>query len=223
MDIRIDPIRAGITNSYLVRGDGTVLIDPGEPGKAGSILRKLSRLIDDPHEIGLLLATHGHYDHIGAAPELRESTGAQLAMHTGDAEWARTGDWVPVVPTTTWGRVMFRLLKRLTIRLQRGNPVETDLVFDDAGIPLADYGIPARIVPTPGHTPGSVSILFENGDAIVGDLAMSGPPLVLKPSLATIAVDPEQMRHSWLRLLELGAKTVYPAHGKPFPVEALRS
>jgi glyoxylase-like metal-dependent hydrolase (beta-lactamase superfamily II) len=185
------------------------------------VLRKLSRLLDDPDDIGLILATHGHYDHIGAAPVVRETIGADLAMHAADAEWARTGDWVPLVPTTTWGRMMFRLLSPMTRRLQRKNPVEPDLVFDDTGIALGDYGIPARIVPTPGHTPGSVSLLLESGDAIVGDLAMSGLPLVLKPSLATIAVDPEQMRRSWWHLVELGAETIHPAHGKPFPVDAL--
>jgi glyoxylase-like metal-dependent hydrolase (beta-lactamase superfamily II) len=110
----------------------------------------------------------------------------------------------------------------VTRRLQRANPVAADIIFDDAGISLEEFGIPARVIPTPGHTPGSISVLLENGDAIVGDLVMSGPPLVLKPSLAVVAYDPAQMRESWLHLLELGAKTVYPAHGKPFPVEALR-
>jgi glyoxylase-like metal-dependent hydrolase (beta-lactamase superfamily II) len=221
MDVQIDTIRTGITNSYVLRGEGTVLVDPGEPGKGPALLRRLARVLDDPSEIGLILATHGHYDHIGAAPPVREALNAKLAIHGGDAGWARAGGWVPLVPTTTWSRMMFLLLRAITIRLQRRNPVDADIVFDDAGLPLADYGIPGTVVPTPGHTPGSVSILLDGGDAVVGDLAMSGPPLVLEPSLAVIAVDPELMLQSWLHLVGLGAETIYPAHGKPFRARTL--
>jgi len=221
MDVKIDIIRTGFTNCYLVRGDGAILVDAGEPGRGPAVLRRLAAVLDAPSEIGLILATHGHYDHIGAAPVVRDASGAKIAIHREDAGWARTGGWVPLVPTTTWSRLLFPLLRPATARLQRKNPLAADVVFDDAGLALEEYGVPARIVPTPGHTPGSVSLLFDNGDAIVGDLTMSGPPLVLKPSLAVVAVDPEQMRQSWRHLVDLGARTVYPSHGKPFRVDAL--
>jgi glyoxylase-like metal-dependent hydrolase (beta-lactamase superfamily II) len=218
---RIDRIRVGITNSYLIRADGAILIDPGEPRRGRAVLRKLSRLIENPGEIGLLLATHGHYDHIGASDTLRRTTGAQLAIHREDAGWARSGGFVPLIPTTRWSRLMLAALGPLSIRAQRACPVDADLVFDDGGLPMQDYGIPAQIVPTPGHTPGSISVLLDSGEALVGDLAVNGPPMTFKPSLSIIAADPQQMRRSWHRLVELGARTVYPAHGKPFPVEAI--
>jgi glyoxylase-like metal-dependent hydrolase (beta-lactamase superfamily II) len=223
VSIRIDRIRTGITNSYLLRGDGAVLIDPGEPGRGTAVLRKLAAVIDDVGEIGLILATHGHYDHIGAAPALVEATGARLAMHRSDDDWARSGGFVTLIPTTRWGRFMFTLLSPMSKRIQRKNPVKADIVFDDAGIDLHGYGIDARIVATPGHTPGSVSVLLDGGDAIVGDLAINGPPLSLKPSLSAIAVDPDQMRESWQHLVELGATTAHPAHGKPFGVGAINA
>jgi glyoxylase-like metal-dependent hydrolase (beta-lactamase superfamily II) len=106
-------------------------------------------------------------------------------------------------------------------RLQRSSRLETDLILADAGLDLLEYGIAARVIATPGHTPGSVSVLLDTGEAIVGDLAMNGPPLVLKPSLGTLFVDQQQLRGSWRNLVELGAHTVYPAHGKPFAVEML--
>jgi glyoxylase-like metal-dependent hydrolase (beta-lactamase superfamily II) len=223
MDVRIDRIRVGLTNSYLIRADGAILVDPGEPRRGRSVLRKLSKLIDDPADIRLLFATHGHYDHIGAADELRRATGAQLAIHREDDSWARTGDSVLLLPTTRWARLMLAAFRPLAARAQRACPIDADLVFDDEGVPLQDYGIPARLVPTPGHTPGSVSILLEGGEAIVGDLAVNGPPMSFKPSLSIIAADPRQMRQSWRRLVDLGARTTYPAHGKPFPVEAIHA
>ena len=68
---------------------------------------------------------------------------------------------------------------------------------------------------------GSVSVLLETGDAFVGDLAMNMFPLRLSPGLPIVAEDMQQVRESWKRLMEAGAKTIYPAHGKSFPVEII--
>jgi glyoxylase-like metal-dependent hydrolase (beta-lactamase superfamily II) len=69
---------------------------------------------------------------------------------------------------------------------------------------------------------GSVSVLLETGDAFVGDLAMSDFPLRFSPGLPVLAEDMQQVRESWKVLLDAGAKTVYPAHGKPFSADIIR-
>jgi glyoxylase-like metal-dependent hydrolase (beta-lactamase superfamily II) len=97
MRLSICPIRSGIAYCFVLRGEGTILIDPGEPGKGRSLLRALNGIVDDPHDISLILATHGHWDHIGAVHELRRATGAGLAMHSADASWASTGDAPPLI------------------------------------------------------------------------------------------------------------------------------
>ena len=91
----------------------------------------------------------------------------------------------------------------------------------DEDISLLDYGIPGKVVYTPGHSWGSVSVLLKSGDAFVGDLAMNMPPMRLKPGLALFGDDIQVVKQSWRKLLDMGAKTVYPAHGKPFPIEKL--
>lgn len=123
---------------------------------------------------------------------------------------------------STWGRCLEKIVGPLVLPLVRtvARAVEPDLLIDDSGLSLEPYGVSGRDVHTPGHTPGSVSVLLETGDAFVGDLAMNGPPLCLRPKLGVFAEDPEQMRVSWKKLLDLGARTIHPAHGKPFPADA---
>jgi glyoxylase-like metal-dependent hydrolase (beta-lactamase superfamily II) len=101
-------------------------------------------------------------------------------------------------------------------------PAEVDVPLGDEGLSLSDYGIPGRVLYTPGHSSGSVSILLDSGEAFVGDLAMNTFPLRLSPGLPVLAEDPAAVIASWELLLEAGATEVYPAHGKPFPAEVMR-
>jgi glyoxylase-like metal-dependent hydrolase (beta-lactamase superfamily II) len=67
-----------------------------------------------------------------------------------------------------------------------------------------------------------VSILLETGDVFVGDLAMNKFPLRLSPGLPIFAEDWDKVKESWKMLLDQGAKTVYPAHGEPFPADIIQ-
>ena len=95
-------------------------------------------------------------------------------------------------------------------------------MLGDDGLSLDEYGIPGKVIHTPGHTMGSMSVLTENGDAFVGDLAGSARYMRLKPGMPIFAENESLIKPSWKKLLDSGAKMIYPAHGKPFPAEALR-
>ncbi len=60
---------------------------------------------------------------------------------------------------------------------------KVDIVLGDEGLSLKEYGIPGKILYTPGHTYGSVSVLLETGDAFIGCLAQNKAPFVLKPKV----------------------------------------
>ncbi|MFH1775148.1 MAG: MBL fold metallo-hydrolase [Chloroflexota bacterium] len=71
------------TNCYLVGAEATkagMIIDPG--GSAGEILDAVKYL---GLQIGLIVLTHGHIDHIGALEDVRKATGAEVAIHQDDA------------------------------------------------------------------------------------------------------------------------------------------
>ena len=84
-----------------------------------------------------------------------------------------------------------------------------------------EYGIDGNIIHTPGHTPGSVSVLLDSGDAFVGCLIHNKAPFVLRPGLPIYAQDILQLKDSLKMLIDRGAKTLYPGHGNPVPVQKI--
>ena len=74
---------------------------------------------------------------------------------------------------------------------------------------------------TPGHTEDSISVLLSDGSAIVGDVAMNFLNICHTRHSPIYIQDFEEMYGSWKKLIEHGAKTIYPAHGKPFSAEEL--
>jgi len=221
MSLSIHRIKLGVARCYVIRAEGTVLIDGGAPKKAKNFMKGIERLSIKPEDIQLIVITHGHWDHIGSAKEIKEITGAKIALHRNEKDWLEKS-LKPLPPAvTTWGH-LFAKIMAMFLPLVHVPAADVDVVLGDEELSLADYGIPGRIIPTPGHSMGSVSVLLETGDAFVGDLAMNGFPLLIGPGLPIFAEDLQQLKKSWRLLLERGATTVYPAHGKPFSADAIR-
>ena len=94
-------------------------------------------------------------------------------------------------------------------------------LLGDKGLSLKDYGIQGQVVFTPGHTFGSISVVLESGEAFVGCMAQNRPPFVFRPKLPIYAKDLELLKESWVKLINMGVTTIYPGHGKPFPVDKI--
>lgn len=225
MAVNIHSIHLGIDQCYILQGEGVILIDGGAPGKADVFRQTIDGLSIDPGEIQLIALTHGHWDHIASTRDIKELTGAKIAMHEQEKDWLEK----PLRPppagppgVTTWGRILIWMVG-VYVRSVDIPATDVDIVLDDEGLALAEYGIPGKVIHTPGHSSGSVSVLLETGEAFVGDLAMSQPPLRFSPGLPIFAEDMEKAKQSCRLLLDLGAKTIYPAHGKPFAADILRT
>ncbi len=221
MSTRINTIRLGITNAYLLGDRGTVLVDPGGSAGIRTAPPGVVDLLGKPPKLDLMVVTHGHFDHFGASVRLREATGAPLAIHRADSTWLIEGKVIWPRGVTRWGKFIRDLIAPLMLPWIHVPQIVPDLLIGDDGLDLRPYGIEGRVVHTPGHSPGSVSVVLTSGDAFVGDLAMNGAPLCLRPSFGIFADQPELVPASWRRLLELGVRTIYPAHGRPFPASAL--
>jgi glyoxylase-like metal-dependent hydrolase (beta-lactamase superfamily II) len=97
-------------------------------------------------------------------------------------------------------------------------PVSPDITISER-FGLEEYAADGYILPTPGHTSGSVSVIVSNRHALVGDTLFN----VFKKNLfPPFADDQEELVRSWEKLLDTGCDTFYPGHGKPFKIDRLR-
>jgi len=177
-------------------GRSRLLVDLGWPGRYGELAANLRRMDIPLAEIRYGLATHYHIDHAGAAQDLKNAGVALLVM---DVQ-------VAAIP----------------LMAQHIKPEDnyTEIALDDnVVIPcaesralLAEIGIAGEILPTPGHSPDSVSLLLDSGEVFIGDLT--------HPSFLTYE-DADAATASWRLLREKGARQVYPGHGPVYPLNAL--
>lgn len=221
MGVNIYPIQLGFDCCYVIQDQGTIIIDCGEPKKLNNFLDGIEKASIKPEEVKLILLTHGHWDHIGSAKDIKEATGAQIAMHEKEKDWLENSLKVHPPGVTLWGRIFINILK-LFMPLIHIPPARVDVILTNEEFSLTGYGIPGKVIYTPGHSSGSVSVLLDTGEVFVGDLAMNKFPLRLSPGLPIFAEDLNKVKESWKLLLDQGAKTVYPAHGKPFSADIIR-
>jgi len=183
------------TNYWVVSaGHERLLVDIGWPGSLGLMRAALQQMDVPLGEIRYALATHYHIDHAGLGEELKRAGVPLLVM---DLQ-------VEAIPRMkTWTKPQDRYLEITAT----GNVV---IACAESRALLARLGIGGEILPTPGHSDDSVSLLLDNGAAFTGDL--THPARVASEDPAVVAA-------SWHLLRERGATVIYPGHGPAQPLD----
>jgi len=203
-------IKGAISNCYLLLGEKPVLVDTGAPGDLKRILAALRANDIEPKQLALILLTHGHSDHAGCAAELKRRSGAQIALHIGDAGLVRNGENGVLAAQDTIGRLVRPFVN------EQFEAFEPDLLFRD-GFSLEPHGVKGRVLATPGHTPGSASVVLATGEAIIGDVLRGS---LLWPNKAAdhfFCNDPELNLRSIVRLAREGLMRCHPGMFGSFP------
>jgi glyoxylase-like metal-dependent hydrolase (beta-lactamase superfamily II) len=197
----------GLVQAYLIENEaGLALVDAGMPGFERRVLRRMEGL--GRRDLRLILITHAHLDHYGSAAALQKLTGAPVAIHRADAEILARGE-TPLGAVRGRGRLVKALMPLLQ-RALRPEPTGADLLLAE-GDSLLDFGLDARVLHTPGHTPGSICLVVEGRHAFVGDLlSATGQPHAQR----FFAHDWSQIPRSLARLRALKPERVYPGHGR---------
>jgi len=142
-------------NCYILGDEETkeaVVIDPG--GDEDEILDVLNY---NKFQLKLIIDTHGHFDHVDANQPLKEATGAQIAIHEADAQMLAQPS----------AEAMFFTGNR--VRLS-----QPDILLKEGDVlTFGKYRL--KVLHTPGHTPGGISLVLENHTYVyVGDLLFAG-------------------------------------------------
>ena len=215
-DREVIPVSLGFVSAFIVRGaDRVILVDTGTTGKEKDILSAIEKEGFAPDQVALIAITHAHADHTGSAHALKQATGAKVAVHEKEAPYLVQGKSAEIVPASLLGRVM-RLATAL--RPQAVEAVQPDILIADE-LDLHDLGIRGRIVSTPGHTAGSVSVLLDSGKCLVGDLLTA---LTGSPGHPPFIRDRTDLQQSIRKIIDLGAKEIYPSHGGPCGVDRIK-
>lgn len=145
-------IRLFPSSVYLVEDEKLILIDTGVPGYTSRILRYIRKMGRNPKDIGFIVLTHYHIDHIGNARRLKHITGGKVVAHEIEAPyiegkqrawkdgriwWTRLLLWI--------GHMVFKkCFTKVDIKLRDGDKIGN-----------------LKAIHVPGHTRGSIALLDE--------------------------------------------------------------
>lgn len=141
-------------NCYVVGDEDTrhaIVIDPGGDADDLAAVIAEQRLV-----VTTIVATHAHFDHILAAERMRSLTGAPFLLHDADR------------PLLDWMQESGRLF----LGVELPSPPEVDASAREGDRVVAG-DVELEIVHTPGHSPGSISLIAP--DAVFsGDTLFAG-------------------------------------------------
>ncbi len=172
---RIPTAPFDLVNSFaFAEPDGSVtLVDTGLKSAPARICAGLAAVGRSPSDVTRIVLTHAHSDHGGGAAQLARQSGGTVTVHQADASYARRGERPPLDRSVGLGRVLERAGPKAF------EPVDVGHELHDGEVLPVLGGL--RVVHTPGHTPGHVSLLHQptgvliTGDAIFNVLRLRRP------------------------------------------------
>ena len=181
-------------NVGIVKGDGEVaLVDAGWTNETVELIISYLGLISDLGALKYVIVTHSDRDHIGGLGRLQAEFGIKIIVNEGDAEQVLN----PMPPIT---------------------PSKPDIVFQGER-ELVVGGVGLKLIPTPGHTPGSTCVYYPDRSLLfTGDVVM---PVFYHPRYNREIHAPivrggfETYLNSLRRLAELEVDWLLPGHGMP--------
>ncbi len=208
MVTQVITINLGMVKAFLIKGEKYILVDTGLPQSFEKIKKFFIKNKINPKDISLIILTHNHLDHTGGIMKMKTLTGAKVLIHKIEGDYLAKGISTPVQARSFFAKLIMIVMKDPIIK-----SFKADLLIEN-NLNLNQFGVNGEVIHTPGHTAGSLSVLLNNGETIVGDMisgyhkrkyAIAKYPFIWN--------DINELRNSINMLLNKGAKVFYNSHG----------
>jgi glyoxylase-like metal-dependent hydrolase (beta-lactamase superfamily II) len=185
---------------------GPTLVDTGLPGQLDALAAALAEADVQVQDIKHIILTHQDIDHVGLLHDLVRATGAQVLAHATE---------IPAIDGTVQPRfVTPQMLEQhptLRVVIERFQPTPVDKVLQD-GTRL-DLAGGVRVIATPGHTRGHISLYLERtGTLISGDALTASEGQLMGPNEGATP-DMTAAGQSVGKLAELDVRAIVCYHG----------
>lgn len=190
-------------NLYVIKGkNGDVLIDTGFIGMKRALKRWL-----DKFNIKLVILTHAHVDHTWNAAYIKNLYKCKLALSKDDIENIDNRN-IKSTPSTNkhknWTKLMNYGMKKFVPQKYK-----IDMKLNNNQT-IKKYGLDLKIVSLPGHTDGSIGVLYK-------DYLFAGDALVNRKKQPQIAYQNQHNKKalsSYQKIMELAPKIIFVGHDK---------
>lgn len=208
-------VQGFVLNPTLIWDDETaVLIDAGMPGQSEQIRAAMSEVGVSFDKLKAVILTHQDLDHIGGLPEIRKVSTNRIEVYAHELDKPYIEGALPLIKTDPnrmskgeWAS----LPEEVRILYQNPPKVKVDKTVDDGQELPYCGGI--RVIFTPGHTPGHISLCLKQSKILVAGDAMICLDGSLHGPVQKTTLDMNTALRSLEKFLDLDIESVICYHG----------
>lgn len=198
-----------VANPYLIiEAGGLTLIDTGLPRSNKKILKYITSIGYEAGDIKNIIITHADGDHVGGLAAIKAKSGGRVFASEIEAQAIAEGVQSRPLKLNRIQKLLFSLASVFF----RAAPAEVDQILTNEEVLPVMGGL--RVIETPGHTPGHISLYAEEQGVLFCGDSLRCPDGRIKASRGVNTWDEELAWQSAELQAGLGASVVCPGHGE---------